>query len=97
MTPHLRAWWTLQTPYAQRCYRTGGAVVCASLAVALYVLLVPDLYAVFGLGVGAYTALVMRDAGALLLESLSPASRADRRRAHRMARAAGVPLRDNAP
>lgn len=71
-------------------------MACACLAVSLYVLLVPDLYAVLGLGVGAYTALAMRDLGELVLESLSPGSRADRRRAYRMARAAGVPLPDDA-
>lgn len=84
--------WTSMRSEHRRLLRAMAAAVVGIAATALYVVAWADLGAVLGLCLGMYLGMSLQDLAAAVLASLAPSTRSERRRAHRMARAAGVSL-----
>lgn len=86
--------WTSMRPENRRLLRAIAAATVGIAATALYVVAWADLGAVLGLCLGVYLGMALQDLFAAVLASLAPSTRSERRRAHRMARAAGVVIEE---
>ena len=83
-------------PVDRRALVSVGTAALGGVAAAIYVAAWADGGGLVGLCIGVYCGVTLQDALHAVVATLTPSTRSERRRAHRMARAAGVALPEDA-